>query len=320
MLKFKILGFYLMDELTYQDAVSYLDAGLQNANIDLDTVFNEVKSKYSTDGLVFCIKHILSNYNDTKILDKTVRYTVLNFNKQNLPSIVDFILRQNNNDAFTNIKVLAIKSLPKYKDTSVVQSLLFCLKDKNSSYKIKLSAVDALGKIGDRNAFDMLGKIATDEKENSAYVKETAVTALGMLGDDRAIEVFSSIMETKQIFKEKFSFLKEKIMEAMDKFDISRNKKALEIIKKSLYDPNGNVRIAAVETLMNSGINESYDLIYDVLKYDSDMEVRKNALVALFNITCDIKVLEDVIRGDYSEDLKNHAIKTIKEIEANKNE
>jgi HEAT repeat protein len=191
------------------------------------------------------------------------------------------------------------------------------LNDKNSNYKIKLASAEALGKIGDKNAFDILGRIATDENEESAYIKESAVTALGMLGDERAIDVFSSIMNTKQIFREKFSFLKEKIMEAMGKFDISRNKKALEIITTSLYDNNPAVRISAIEALMNSDIIESFDLIYGVFKIDDNIEVKKNALVAMYNIKDDIKILEDIIRGDYTSELKDFAIETIKEIEEN---
>ena len=215
---------------------------------------------------------------------------------------------------------MVIKLLPKFNDTSVVQSLLFCLNDKSSNYKIKLASAEALGKIGDKNAFESLGRIATDENEESAYVKESAVTALGMLGDERAIEVFSSIMNTKQIFKDKFSFLKEKIMEAMNKFDISRNKKALEIIKKSLFDTNSSVRISAIETLMNSDLKESYDIISGVLKFDSDTEVRKNALVALYNIKNDTGILKDVINGDFPQEIKDYAMEIIKEIEDNNEE
>lgn len=309
-----------MEELSYQNLTLYLEDKMQSANLDFDILFGEIKTKYSFEAVSFCVDYILKTNKNPKILDSLIRYTIKNINKNNLSSLIDFIIKPISDSNFINLKVLIIKSLPKYKDTSVVQALLFCLNDKNSNYKIKLASADALGKIGDKNAFDSLGKILTDKKEESAYVKESAVTALGMLGDDRAIEVFSSIMDTKQIFKEKFSFLKEKIMEAIGKFDISKNKKALELIKKSLYDPNSNVRISAVETLMESEIEDSFDLIFEVLKFDSDIEVRKNALVALFNISCDIKILEDVIRGQYPQELKDFAIETIKEIEANENE
>ncbi len=309
-----------MNDLMYQNLTLYLNEQLQKADLNFDVLFNEIKSLYSIDAMPFSVDYILKTQTNSAILDSLIRYTIKNINKENLPSLIDFVVKNLSDSNSINLKVLIIKSFPKYKDPSVVQALLFCLNDKNSNYKIKLASADALGKIGDKNAFESLGKILTDEKEESAYVKESAATALGMLGDDRAIEVFSSIMDTKQIFKDKFSFLKEKIMEAVGKFDISKNKKALELIKKSLYDPCPNVRISAIETLMESEIKNSYEMIFDVFNLDSDLEVKKNALVALFNISCDIKVLEDVIRGEYPEELKNFAIETIKEIEANEDE
>ena len=118
--------------------------------------------------------------------------------------------------------------------------------------------------------------------------------------------VFDSIMNTKQIFQEKFSILKERIVEAMSKFDISKNRKALEILKLSLNDSSSQIRINTIETLMNSNIDENYDLIYDRLKFDSDIEVKKNALIALYNLS-DSKILKEVIENDFEIELKDFA-------------
>lgn len=309
-----------MDDFSLHEIFSYIDTKLEDTNTDLSALFSEIKSDNSYLAYYGCVKHILETNQDPKVLDSLIRFLSKDTDKKILPYLVDFILKQNQDSSFINLKVMVIKLLPKFNDTSVVQSLLFCLNDKSSNYKIKLASAEALGKIGDKNAFESLGRIATDENEESAYVKESAVTALGMLGDERAIEVFSSIMNTKQIFKDKFSFLKEKIMEAMNKFDISRNKKALEIIKKSLFDTNSSVRISAIETLMNSDLKESYDIISGVLKFDSDTEVRKNALVALYNIKNDTVILKDVINGDFPQEIKDYAMEIIKEVEDNNEE
>ena len=114
----------------------------------------------------------------------------------------------------------------------------YCLNDKNSNYRIRLCAAEALGKIGDKNAFEIVGNVAIDEDEKSTYVKESAVVALGELGDNRAIDVFSSILSSKQIFLDKFTYLKERIVEAILKLDVSKNSKAYDILKKSLLDEN----------------------------------------------------------------------------------
>lgn len=195
-----------------------------------------------------------------------------------------------------------------------MNALLFCLDDKNSNYRVRLAAAEAIGKIGDKNAFEHLEKIVCDEDEKSTYVKESAVVALGMLGDNRAIDVFDAIMNTKQIFQEKFSALKERIIEAMSKLDISKNKKALDILKVSLMDESSQIRINTIEVLMNLNTKENYDLIYDRLKYDSDIEVKKNALIALYNLS-DASILNEVIDGDYCVELKDFAREIIDEYE-----
>jgi hypothetical protein len=55
--------------------------------------------------------------------------------------------------------------------------------------------------------------------EKSVYVRESAAAALGMLGDIRAIDPLVSILETKKGFIDKFTFLKEKIIETLSKFN-----------------------------------------------------------------------------------------------------
>ena len=231
-----------------------------------------------------------------------------------MPSLIDFILKPSKDNAFNNVKVLAIKTISNYKNKKAMNALLFCLDDKNSNYRVRLAAAEAIGKIGDKNAFEHLEKIVCDEDEKSTYVKESAVVALGMLGDNRAIDVFDAIMNTKQIFQEKFSALKERIIEAMSKLDISKNKKALDILKVSLMDESSQIRINTIEVLMNLNTKENYDLIYDRLKYDSDIEVKKNALIALYNLS-DASILNEVIDGDYCIELKDFAREIIDEYE-----
>ena len=92
--------------------------------------------------------------------------------------MVDFILKNSTN---TNLKVLAIKTISNYKDTSSLPALMYCLNNKDSNYKIRLASAEALGKIGDKNAFESLSNVVYDDKEKSAYIKESAVVALGML-------------------------------------------------------------------------------------------------------------------------------------------
>ena len=121
-------------------------------------------------------------------------------------------------------------------------------------------------------------------------------------------------MSSKQMFLDKFSYLKERIVEAISKLDVSRDKKAIEILKKSLLESSPRIRISAIEALMNAECCESWDLIYDRLKYDDDFEVQKNALIALYNLS-DRKILDEVNQGDFSFELKMVAQELIDEYE-----
>ena len=299
-----------MQEDLSKNIISYLQDKISHNDIDYENIISDLKSQLDEDEFIESFNLILENIKDTRLLDKTIREINKKRDKRNLSALIDFILKPVDD----NLKVLAIKTISNYKDTNCLSSLMFCLNDKSSSTKVRLASAEALGTIGDRNAFDSLTNIVVDDSEKSTYVKESAVVALGMLGDNRALDVFDSILNTKQMFLDKFSYLKERIIEALPKFDISKDKKALKILKNSLLDHSEHLRIVAIETVMNSDFDCAYDLIYDRLLYDDSLEVRKNALVALYNIS-DRKILDNVALGDYPPELKQYAIELLEEYE-----
>lgn len=292
----------------FKEIETQLNSVLQEQIFDVPTFLDNLELTYLNNSikLAFCFDYILKNSNNYNLLDKCIRRINKKLFKENLSSLIDLILRTDKSDDFCNIKVIAIKVISNYKDKQAVPSLLYCLNNKQSNYKIRLASAEALGKIGDKIAFESLGNIAKDTEEKSSYVKESAVVALGMLGDKRALDVFDSIIETKEMFLSKFSYLKERIIEAISKFDIKKEEKALHIIKKSLLDNSKNVRISAIEALMNSDYTNSYELIYDRLINDDDEEVKKNALIALYNIS-DEKILKEVLEKNFSSQLKEVA-------------
>ena len=220
-------------------------------------------------------------------------------------------------DNLINVRVLAAKAISNYKDTSTVGALLYCLNDKHENYKVRLACADALGRIGDRFAVEPLIDVVKDENEKSVYVKESATVALGRIGDVSAIEPLVSIIEGKQGLWDKFSFLKERIVEALGKLNIN-NKRVFNGLKQSLMDSSAMVRINAIEALMNSEYDEAEELIRTALK-DEDEEVQRNALIALYNMV-GRDVLDEVISLPvYSEFLKNEASELIKEYEDEEN-
>ena len=313
MFKFRNRFGHVMYNSSSQNIITYLEDSLIH-NENYEKLFKSLNEKFKPKELIECYKYILENKTDADLLTVVIREINKTKYFDCMHSLLDFIKKDFNDNSYFDIKVLAIKTVSNYQNKACVPVLLDCLNNKNSNYKIRLASAEALGKIGDKNAFDSLSSIAGDEAENSAYIKESAVVALGMLGDSRALDIFDSILKSKQMFLDKFSYLKERILEAIAKLNISKDKKALDILKKSLMDTSVRVRISAIDAIQNADFDCAYELIYDRLLYDDNIEVKKNALIALYNIS-DRKILDEVISGNFDMELKYCAEDIIKENE-----
>lgn len=272
---------------------------------------------YCAQELVEIYNYILLNIKEPEILSAVIKLSDKYRFDSTLSILVDLLLLKNfeceDIDEFINTRVLCAKAISNYKDTSTVGALLYCLNNKEENYKIRLACADALGRIGDKFAVTPLINVVKDEDEKSVYVKESATFALGLLGDESAIDPLIAIMEAKQGLWDKFSFLKERIVEALGKLNIN-NRRVLKVLKESLMDSSSMVRINAIEALMNSEFEEAYDLIRTALK-DEDNEVQRNALIAMYNMK-GRDILDEVISlPGYSEFLKEEAKSIIEEYE-----
>ena len=245
-----------------------------------------------------------------------------------LEYLVDILLLKNVSgvdeelkEKFLNVRIMCAKAIGNQKNTSAVTSLLYCLNNKNENYRVRLACADSLGRIGDKYAVAPLIEVIKDEEEKSVYLKEGATVALGLLGDSRALDPLVSIIEAKQGIMDKFSFLKERAIEALNKMGFGGNDRVFKALKSSLSDESPQVRIEAIEALMDSENPQAFDIIKNVLENDSDEEVKKNALIALYNIS-DRTILDEVLTSPkYSEALKTTAFDIINEYESeNKND
>ena len=265
--------------------------------------------------LVEVYNYILSDENDIQLLSGVIRLADMLRARSTLPILTDILLRKKANsedtDELIDLRVLCAKAIANYKDTSTVGVFLYCLNNKDENYKIRLACADALGRVGDKFAVEPLIKVVKDEDEKSVYVKESATFALGLLGDTSAIDPLVSIIESKQGIWDKFSFLKEKIIEALGKLNIN-NAKVLRVFKSSLMDSSPMVRINTIEALMNSDYEEAPELIRQAL-HDDDEEVQRNAMIALYNMN-GRDILDEIISlPGYSDFLKMEAQNMIEE-------
>lgn len=241
--------------------------------------------------------------------------------KSTLSVLLDILLMKNINnedvhikEKFINVRSMCAKAIANFKDTSAVTPLLYCLNNKDENYKIRLACADALGKIGDRYAVAPLIEVVKDEDEKSVYLRETAASALGMLGDLRAVDPLVSILEAQKGIWNKFTFLKERVIEALGKLRLDDNERVFNALKNSLVDESPQIRINAIEAIMDSENPHAADTIKTCLN-DSDDEVKKNALIALYNIM-GREILDEVIsESTYSDKLKMEAVLLIQEYE-----
>lgn len=269
-----------------------------------------LEMQYQPEELLDIYNHFLASVKNQDALCFLIRCVDKYRDKSSIPLIVDLLLDKENSD---NLRSMCAKAIANFKDTSAVTPLLYCLNDKNENYKVRLACADALGKIGDKYAVAPLINIVQDEEEKSVYVRESAAVALGMLGDLRAVDPLVSILETKKGFLDKFTFLKERVIEVLGKFNFS-NERVFNALKHSLTDESPQIRINAIEAIMETEDPRAFELIKEMLD-DLDEEVKKNALIALYNLN-GREILDEVINEKkYCDFLKQEAQEIINEYE-----
>ena len=273
-----------------------------------------LSAEYPSEYLVLIYNHFFEISDSYEILMFLLQRIDKFKDKSSRPLLIDSLLMKGklsqripDPDNLTRIRVNITKALANTKDSQAVYPLLYCLNSKDENYKVKLSCAEALGKIGDRYAVLPLMNIVEDESESSVYVKESAVSALGMIGDEMAVDSLVQILESKKGFLDKFTFLKERALEALNKINF-RGDRVFNALVKSLSDESPQVRINAIEVLMNSDDDRAIPLIKKMLA-DNNSEVVQNAVIALFNILGDDILNEIIGNSDYSSVARSHALK-----------
>lgn len=280
--------------------IHLVEKSLDTFNGDYEAFFTNLREECFKDDLSKIYSTFLQNSTDFDFLKLLLKEINSLRHPDNLSDLIDFLILKDTHkisnvdfNDFIDIRVLCLKVISNYKDTRAIEPILYCLNNKKEHYKFRLAAAEALGKIGDKNAVESLIDIVSDENEKSVYVRESAAVALGMIGDMRAVDPFLSILEAKKSFLDKFTFLKERVIEALGKIDVSNNKRVLSVFKNALLDASPQVRLNAVESLMNTKSDDAPDLIRKML-YDEDEEVARNSVIALYNLLGD-SVLDEIL-------------------------
>lgn len=296
------------------------DCNLYDAS-DVNYVIQKIQAldeAYEHDNLVKIYNYFLSVSKNPEILMNVIQCADRLRDKASLSSLLDLLLMRNideEKDLYINVRAMCAKAIANLKETSAVTPLLYCLNNKDENYKVRLACADALGRIGDRYAVAPLIEVVQDEEEKSVYLRETAASALGMLGDLRAVDPLVSILEAQKGIWNKFTFLKERVIEALGKLRLDDNQRVFNALKNSLMDESPQIRINAIEAIMDSENPRAVETIKTCLVADEDEEVKKNALIALYNLV-GREILDEVANGSsYPDALKMEAVSMISEYE-----
>jgi len=187
-----------------------------------------------------------------------------------------------NPDDYIELRSYIARVLGCTKSTKVTLPLLYTLNNKHENYKLRLGCADALGQMGNNYAVGSLINVVADNDEKSVYLRETAAKALGRLRDSRAIEPLVAILEGTEGFVNKFSFFKERIIEAIGNIG-SKDNRSIKALKSALMDESPYVRLSALEALSKTDDAQVAPLIKDCL-FDENPEVAKSTVIALYNM------------------------------------
>ena len=108
--------------------------------------------------------------------------------------------------------------------------------------------------------------------------------------------------------------MKERIIKALGKLRIDDDDRGFNALKNSLFDESPHVRINAIEAIMESDNPRAVETIKSCLLDDEDEEVKKNAMIALYNLI-GREILDEVAEGDFPDSLKMEAVSMISEYE-----
>lgn len=255
----------------------------------INSLIDGLEDEFTSENLVIIYNHFISIEPDCDVLIYILKKLDKIRCKSSVGVLTDLLLLKNENlksvdnfEKYTQVRVLCAKLLANLKDNKAVYPLLYCLNNTKENYKIRLACAEALGRIGDKYAVAPLIDVVANEDEKSIYLRESAALALGMIGDTKAVDTLVGILEAKKGIVDKFTFLKERVIEALGKMNI-KNERVFKALKSSLMDESSHIRINAIEALMNLDDERANDLIKSMLR-DKDEEVVKNAVIAIYNL------------------------------------
>lgn len=241
--------------------------------------------RIDSEKLCLILNYFLTLEKDKETLSYMVKVLSKCQNKLTIEILSDMLISSLNDNTEENLKLQCeiANTLGRSKDSDSVMPLLYVMNNKDENYKLRLACADALGRIGSSYAVTPLIDLVRDDEEKSIYLRESAAKALGMLGDMRAVEPLANILESKNGLLDRFTFLKERIVETLGRLGQYGDEKSIHALKHALEDEAPCVRISAIDALSEIDDDRVIPLIEQMLE-DKDEEVARAAIFALYEM------------------------------------
>ncbi len=200
------------------------------------------------------------------------------------------------------VRSAAAESLGRSRDERAVRPLIEALTDDDQF--VRTSAAFSLGRLGSRQAVDPL--IDTLQLDDNR-VKARAVEALGAIGDPRAVDVIVVLV------KDTNRFVKGSAIAALGRI---ADRKAVDPLLTSLSDHDPQIRRAVLDALGRIGDERAFLQVSELLKKESDQNVRLTALTTAARLggQRSIPMLVEAL-SDREQELRNTAASALAHLE-----
>lgn len=157
-------------------------------------------------------------------------------------------------------------------DRRTVMSLCKMLEDDEDSH-VRMNSALTLGIIGDDKSIKSLKKAMNDE---NMFVRCSIASALGEMGDDESIELVTKMIREDSNWRVRRSAL-------ISLMKLPREK-IIKPLLEGLKDKEGIVRMSAIMSIGEIGIEEAVPSLNKLLREEEDPDIRIEIIVALHSI------------------------------------
>jgi HEAT repeat protein len=182
---------------------------------------------------------------------------------------------------------------------------LINLYEESSNESMKSAVLDALGKLGNDEALDLLIEEVRDD-DNSKSLRWKACIALGKIGNPEALDTI------EYLFGEKDPYLRMYAVRALSNFE---SDEVQTLLMEALRDDHWRVRVSAAESLGTLGSSKAVEILKFKARHDPERNnVAPAAIRSLGTIGGDkaFSFLREVYENDdYSDSLRLTAMRSL---------